>query len=308
MKSVIETQNLTKFYGTTLAVDNLNITVGKGQIFGSLGPNGSGKTTTIGMLLGILSPTSGSFSIFGNSNKNKLVAARRRIGAILEQPNFYPYLSGRQNLKLVARVKGVASEAVGRSLERVSLTDRADDWYKNYSLGMKQRLAIGATLLGNPDLLVLDEPTNGLDPEGMREMRRLIRKLGEAGTTIFLSSHLLWEVERVCSHVAILRHGRVVRQAPVVELTTGTSHIGITSTDLELLEKGIKTYNGAQITGRDGRLLLIELEDEDPGKLNMHLTGQGIEISHLEPRRKSLEEAFHETTDAATENDSKKIT
>lgn len=296
MKTVIETYNLTKHYGDTLAVNELRIRVGEGQIYGFLGPNGSGKTTTIGMLLGILAPTSGSFSLFGSSSKKELVTARQRIGATLEQPNFYPYLTGRRNLQLVARVKNVDIGAVEHSLERVGLTNRADDRFKNYSLGMKQRLALAATLLGDPDLLILDEPTNGLDPEGMREIRRLIRRLGEAGTTIFLSSHLLWEVERVCTHVAIIRDGQVMLQAPVEEITAGATQVSITAPDLVALKKGVHTYKGARITGREGRMLLIELEDEDPGGLNMHLTKKDIRVSHLEPRRKSLEDVFHETT------------
>lgn len=294
--AVIETRGLTKRYGDTLAVDDLSIRVEDGQIFGFLGPNGSGKTTTIGMLLGILTPSSGSFSLLGGEGRRELVEARQRVGATLEQPNFYPYLTGRQNLRLVARVKGAGHDAVDRSLERVGLTARAGDRYKAYSLGMKQRLALAGTLLSDPDLLILDEPTNGLDPEGMREIRRLIRRLGEDGTTIFLSSHLLWEVERVCTHVAILREGRVVLQSAVDELTSGAARVGVSAPDAEALEAGVEAYPAARVVGRQGGLLVAELEDENAAALNRHLAERGVHLSRLEPRKKSLEDVFHETT------------
>lgn len=306
--SVIETTNLTKRYGDTLAVDRLSIRVEEEQIFGFLGPNGSGKTTTIGMLLGILAPTSGSFSLLGSRTKEELVAARRRIGATLEQPNFYPYLNGRQNLQLVARVKNVGMDAVEQSLEQVRLRERAEDRFSSYSLGMKQRLALAATLLGDPDLLILDEPTNGLDPEGMREIRRVIRRLGESGTTIFLSSHLLGEVERVCTHVAILRKGRVILQSPVEEITAGTTRVGVSASDLDALEEELRAYQGARITDRKGRLFVVELEDKDPGGLNLHLTNRGIRVSRLEPRGKSLEDVFHEATGSVDQIDTEEVT
>ena len=298
---VIETEGLTKRYGSTLAVDGLDLRVREGEIFGFLGPNGSGKTTTIGMLLGILTPTAGRYRLFGREDRSGLLAARQRIGATLEQPNFYPYLSGRTNLGLVARVKGVGGDAVERSLARVGLSGRADDEYDGYSLGMKQRLALAGTLLGDPDLLILDEPTNGLDPEGMREIRRVIRRLGETGTTIFLSSHLLWEVERVCTRVAILRQGRVVVRSPVDELTAGAARVGVSAGDLDRLEEALTDYPSARIEGREGRVLIVELEDEDPAALTRHLSEAGIHLSRLEPRRRSLEDVFLEATDASGE-------
>ena len=299
--AVIETRDLTKRYGDTLAVDDLSIRVEEGQVFGFLGPNGSGKTTTIGMLLGILTPTSGSFSLLGGEGRRELVEARQRVGATLEQPNFYPYLTGRQNLRLVARVKGVGEEAVDRSLERVGLAARAGDSFEEYSLGMKQRLALAGTLLSDPELLILDEPTNGLDPEGMREIRRLIRRLGEDGTTIFLSSHLLWEVERVCTHVAILREGRVVLESAVDELTAGAARVAVSAPDAEALEAGIDAHPAARVVDREGALLIAELEDEDPAALSRHLAERGVHVSRLEPRKKSLEDVFHETTGSSEE-------
>lgn len=299
--AVIETEGLTKRYGETLAVDDLDLRVREGEIFGFLGPNGSGKTTTVGMLMGILTPTSGTFRLFGRGDRAGLLEARHRTGATLEQPNFYPYLSGRDNLRLVARVKGVDADAVDRSLERVGLSARADDKFKGYSLGMKQRLALAGTLLGDPDLLVLDEPTNGLDPEGMREIRRVIRRLGEEGTTIFLSSHLLWEVERVCTRVAILREGRVALRSPVEELTAGTARVGVSADDLEALEAALEARAGVRVEGREGRVLVVELEDGDPAGLNRHLSERGIHVSRLEPRRRTLEDAFLEATGASGE-------
>jgi len=292
--AVIETEGLTKRYGDTLAVDGLDIRVEEEQVYGFLGPNGSGKTTTIGMLLGILTPTAGSFSLLGSRGRRELVEARQRVGATLEQPNFYPYLTGRQNLRLVARVKGVGERAVGRSLERVGLSARAGDRFEEYSLGMKQRLALAGTLLADPDLLVLDEPTNGLDPEGMREIRRLIRRLGDEGTTIFVSSHLLWEVERVCTHVAILREGRVMLESPVDDLTAGSARVAVAAPDGERLEAGVRAHPAARVVDREGGSLIVELEDEDPAALNRHLAERGVHVSRLEPRRRSLEDVFHE--------------
>jgi len=299
--TVIETRGLTKRYGDTMAVDRLDIRVEEGQVFGFLGPNGSGKTTTIGMLLGILTPTAGTFSLLGSEGRRELVEARQRVGATLEQPNFYPYLTGRRNLRLVARVKGVGEEAVERSLERVGLSGRAGDRFKEYSLGMKQRLALAGTLLADPDLLILDEPTNGLDPEGMREIRRLIRRLGEDGTTIFVSSHLLWEVERVCSHVAILRGGRVVLESPVDDLTAGSARVAVSAPDAEQLEAGVDAHPAARVVAREGEALIVELDDEDPAALNRHLAERGVHVARLEPRRKTLEDVFHETTGSSRE-------
>ena len=199
---VIETRELSKRYGKVQAVDRISFSVESGQVFGFLGPNGSGKTTTIGMLLGIITPTGAGFRLFGESGRG-LHKVRRRMGATLEQPNFYPYLSGWDNLRITANVKGAGRTEVEEALEVVGLSDRRRSKFKTYSLGMKQRLALAATMLGDPALIILDEPANGLDPEGMREIREIIGALAARGKTIFLSSHLLWEVERTCTHVAI---------------------------------------------------------------------------------------------------------
>ena len=209
---IIETRELTKRYGTrpeksVLAVDRVSFAVEEGQVFGFLGPNGSGKTTTIGMLVGIINPTGGSFRLFGASDAKGLLAARSRVGATLETPNFYPYMRGRDNLRVAAAIKGVGRSRIEECLELVGLADRAKHRFSTYSLGMKQRLALAATMLSDPELIILDEPANGLDPQGMREIREIIHILAGRGKTIFLSSHLLWEVERTCTHVAIVRRG-----------------------------------------------------------------------------------------------------
>lgn len=296
--AVIETEGLTKRFGSTVAVDDLSLRVERGQVFGFLGPNGSGKTTTIGMLLGILTPTAGTFRLLGERSRHGLVRARHRIGATLEQPNFYPYLSGRDNLRLVARVKGVGRPALEEALETVGLAARADDRYKGYSLGMKQRLALAGTLLGDPELLILDEPTNGLDPEGMREIRQVIARVGEQGRTVFLSSHLLWEVERVCTHVAILREGSVVRQASVDDVTGGHVAAVLEAEDAEALDRAVADYPATASRRRQDGVLLVELEDGDLAALNRYLAERGVHLSRLEPRRRTLEEAFMEVTGA----------
>ncbi len=219
--TVIETAELTKRFPAVLAVDRVSLTVEQGQVFGFLGPNGSGKTTTIGMLMGIIKPTAGSFRLFGAGAPRDLLAARARVGATLETPNFYPYLSGRDNLRIAAAIKGIGKARIEECLEIVGLRGRGKHRFRTYSLGMKQRLALAATMLNDPELIVLDEPANGLDPKGMKEVRDIIRLLADRGKTIFLSSHLLWEVERTCTHVSIVRKGRVVGTGTVAEIVGG---------------------------------------------------------------------------------------
>lgn len=294
--NIIETNGLTKRFRKTLAVDAVSFSVEPGQIFGFLGPNGSGKTTTIGMLLGIITPTAGTFRLFGGESSEEIHAARQRIGATLEYPNFYPYLSGRDNLRIVANVKGQGKREIEEVLDLVGLTARAKQKFKAYSLGMKQRLALAATMLGDPELILLDEPANGLDPEGMREIREIIRGLGERGKTIFLSSHLLWEVERTCTHVAIIRQGQIVRQASVEEMTSGAIVAGIRSSDLPALEKAAIAYPGAIAASTRDDMVIVELNSEDLSDLNRFLTDQGIYVSRLGLVQKSLEDVFMELT------------
>lgn len=294
--NVIETTGLTKRYGAQLAVDGISFAVERGQVFGFLGPNGSGKTTTIGMLLGIITPTAGQIRLFGLSGRGGLHQGRQRTGATLENPNFYPYLSGFDNLRVVANVKRVPRRSIDEALELVRLADRKRDRYQTYSLGMKQRLALAATMLGDPELIVLDEPANGLDPEGMREIREIIGDLADAGKTIFLSSHLLLEVERTCSHVAIIRHGRIIRQASVRAITTGTTVAELRGHDRAAIAAAMETYPEALSVRVDGETVLVELRDDDLAALNRFLSGRGVYLSHLAARQRSLEEVFMQLT------------
>jgi ABC-2 type transport system ATP-binding protein len=293
---VIETTGLTKRFGSQIAVDGISFTVERGQIFGFLGPNGSGKTTTIGMLLGIINATAGSFRLLGEGSLRGLHRVRQRVGATLETPNFYPYLSGRDNLRIVANVKRAPESKIVEVLDAVGLADRANHRFRTYSLGMKQRLALAATMLGDTDLVILDEPANGLDPEGMREIREIILRLHEQGRTIFLSSHLLWEVERTCTHVAIIKNGRIVRQASVSEMTAGTVTAGLRGGDAETLLAIVGDYPGAVTVTRQADLVIAELRDDDLAALNAFVAGRGISLSHLALRQRSLEDVFIELT------------
>jgi ABC-type multidrug transport system ATPase subunit len=304
--AVIETQNLTKRYSAapwgqpTLAVDEITFSVERGQVFGFLGPNGSGKTTTIGMLLGIITPTGGVFRLFGKHGPRDILAARQRIGATLEHPNFYPYLSCRDNLRLVARVKGKGSRAVDEALEVVGLADRRKTKFRACSLGMKQRLAIGATLLGDPELIVLDEPANGLDPAGQREIRDVIRRLAERGKTIFLSSHILHDVERMCTHVAIIARGRIVKTSSVPALTAhGTRVVLKAEVDTERLAQAVRAFNGTRSAEAIGDRVVADLDPAEMAALNEHLMKHGILLHHLAVEHQTLESVFMSLTGGA---------
>lgn len=294
--TIIETFNLSKRFGKTLAVDNISFTVEPGQVFGFLGPNGSGKTTTIGMILGITTPTSGEFRLFHGNTPHDLFRARKRIGATLEQPNFYPYLTGRDNLKVVAGIKGQDNAAIETALELVDMAGRADKEFKTFSLGMKQRLALAAAMLGDPELLILDEPTNGLDPEGMVEIREFIIRLAGMGKTIFLASHLLTEVERVCSHVAIIKNGHLLKTGTVDDVTSGAPTYSLRATDMDGLVTAVNSYPESRNVKRQPETVVVELNNNDPAALNRHLVEQGIYVSELTEQERSLEEAFMELT------------
>lgn len=299
--TVIETTDLTKRYRLKwfkklVAVDQISFTVERGQVFGFLGPNGSGKTTTIGMLLGIITPTAGRVRLLGRAGRHGLHEARQRVGATLETPNFYPYLTGRQNLRLVANVKGAGPTEIDRVLELVGLEGRAKDLFEKYSLGMKQRLALAATMMGDPHLVVLDEPGNGLDPEGMREIREIILRLADQGKTIFLSSHLLWEVEKTCTHVAIIKEGRLIRQASVDEIVRAGVLVETASDDLDLLEDAVRDFPETRLAWRDDGRVIAELGDDVRAELNRWLAERGVHLTHLARHRRSLEDVFIELT------------
>ena len=298
---IIETRGLTKHYGrrrakSVLAVDQLSLSVEQGQVYGFLGPNGSGKTTTIGMLLGIINPTGGDFSLFGAADPQGILAARSRIGATLETPNFYPYMSGRDNLRIAAAIKGVHRSRIGECLEIVGLADRARHRFRTYSLGMKQRLALASAMLNDPELLILDEPANGLDPQGMRDIREIIGRLAARGKTIFLSSHLLWEVEQTCSHVAIVRKGRIVAQGAVEEVLSEGASAVLRASDEDALVAALEVCPEAGAVRQTPKGIFVTLKSSDLARLNRYLAEQGIYVSHLALHRDRLEDVFIDLT------------
>lgn len=294
MLSVLTIDELNKYFGRIHAVNKLSLSVPKGSVYGILGPNGSGKTTTLGIVLGIIHATSGSFNWFGEGDND---ANRKRIGALLEQPIFYPYLSGEQNLKLAAKIKGAPKSDINRVLNLVELETRKRSSAKTYSLGMKQRLAIGSAMLGDPEVLVLDEPTNGLDPQGIAEMRELIKKIASSGKTIILASHLLDEVEKVCTHVAVIKNGVLLAEGGVEEIVHNAVQIEIAGSDMERIELLLKGFAGIQQIIRQGNVWLVTLNEEvNPASINTQLVQSGISIYHFAQRKKRLEEQFLELT------------
>ena len=296
---VIQTEGLSKRYGKISAVDGLSMEVLRGHVYGLLGPNGSGKTTTMGMLLGLVRPSSGTFSLFGSTGRHE--DALRRVGAIVETPSFYPYLSGRRNLTYFQGISGRGSPSeIDALLDRVGLLARADSRFHTYSLGMKQRLGIAYALLGEPELLFLDEPTNGMDPEGMAEIRELILSLGTGGRTVLLSSHLLNEVEQVCDSVTILSKGRLIAQGEVSELiqSRGREQILASTTDDARAVEVLTALDWVEdVTPKDGSLL-VSAPHERSWELTAALSRAEVYVSELSPVQTSLEEYFLEVTGA----------
>ena len=283
-------QNLTKTYGRITAVDALSLEVLRGQVYGLLGPNGSGKTTTLGMVLGITRPDGGQFTWFDGHYGADY---RRHLGALLETPNFYPYLSARKNLELVARIKRVAAPNVPRLLDLVNLGTRADYPFKTFSLGMKQRLAIAATLVGDPELLIFDEPANGLDPQGIAEVRNTIIDIAATGKTIIMASHILDEVEKVCSHVAIIKRGKLLTTGTVGAIMSSDVNIEIGSPDLARLRDVLRAEPRInQVETIDNRLLLTVDQSLTPGELNALAFRNNITVDHLRVKKLSLEAEF----------------
>ena len=300
---VIQTHGLTKRYRNVVAVDNLSMEVRRGRVYGLLGPNGSGKTTTMGLLLGLLRPTSGTFSLFGTGNRHE--ESLRRVGAIIESPSFYPYLSGLQNLKYFQMISGGGLEEELESLiDRVGLAGRGDDPFRTYSLGMKQRLGIAYALLGDPDLVFLDEPTNGLDPEGMIEVRELIRSLGDGNRTVLLSSHLLHEVEQVCDSVTIISKGRLIAQGEVSQLvsTAGSERVRTKTTDDGKARQILSAIDWVEDVTTDEDALLVTAPIERSSELTATLAHSEVYVAEMMPVRTSLEEYFLEVTGNAMEN------
>jgi len=291
LETVLSTNKLTKNFGKLCAVNQLDLEVKRGQVFGMLGPNGSGKTTTLGMLMGVVNATSGSFSWFGEPATHH---TRKKIGAVLEHPIFYPYLSGQKNMELNAMIKGVDPANISKVLETVELTDRKDDKYKTYSLGMKQRLAIASALVSDPIILILDEPTNGLDPMGIAEIREIIKRIAADGKTIILASHLLDEVQKVCTHFAVLKRGNLMHIGPVDEVGKGEEIVEVQAyhDDLGVL---LHEFVGSATIKKDNGLFEVMMKDGYHSKdLNRFLFDKGIVASHLNTRKKSLERQFLE--------------
>jgi len=294
---VLETINLTKHYGSIRALTNLNLVVEEGSIFGILGPNGSGKTTSLGIILDVLRADSGSYQWFGGTPTHEI--RRRRIGALLEMPNFYPYLTAVENLNIVAAIKKKGRKNIQTALQVTDLMNRRNSRYSTYSLGMKQRLAIASALVGNPDVLVLDEPTNGLDPQGIAEIRSLIHDIGSEGKTIILASHLLDEVEKVCTHVAILKSGELAAAGKVADIVGSDNQVEVASDDMEHLEAAVKEISGLQSYKKEKAQLLLKFSGQvNPADLNAYFFSKGIRLSHLNTKRRSLETLFLEMTAA----------
>jgi len=299
--NVIETEGLTKSFGERVAVDRVDLAVPSGCAFGFLGPNGAGKTTLIRMLLGLTHASHGSMSLLGLPVPQRRAEALRRVGAIVEQPGFHDHLSGRENLRVVAAARGPeARPRIGPALERVGLADRADERVKAYSLGMRQRLGVARCLLADPKLLILDEPTNGLDPGGILEFRLMIRDLVEQeGRTVFLSSHLLDEVEKTCDHAAIVDHGRIVTQGTIAELASdGRSELIVGCDDPSLALAVLDGFGGIRDARRSDEGLRLTLAPGRDGAaaVNSLLVEAGVSVHRLEPVRRSLEERFLEIT------------
>ena len=291
MELVIETEALTKRYGESVAVDDLALRVRRGEVYGFLGPNGAGKTTTLRMLLGLVRPTAGRATVLDAPAGGRL----GRIGALVEAPAFYPYLSGRDNLRVLAGHAGVAQERIDVVLDEVRLLDRAGDRVASYSLGMKQRLGVAAALLKDPELLILDEPTNGLDPSGMAEMRALIRSLGQGGRTVVLSSHLMGEVEQVSDRVGVIRAGALVAEGTVDELR-GRAGLRVRAQPLEEARALLARQPGVESVTRDDGALSVTADPGLAADLNRALVSAGIAVSELTTDRSSLEDVFFELT------------
>ena len=295
MDTILTINNLTKKFGYLTAVKDLSFTINKGNVYGILGPNGSGKSTTLGIVLNVVNKTSGDFSWFdGNTTTHD---ALKKVGAIIERPNFYPYMSAYQNLKLVCKIKGVDFSKVDEKLELVGLLDRKDSKFQTYSLGMKQRLAIASALLNDPEILILDEPTNGLDPQGIHQIRTLIKQIASNGTTILLASHLLDEVEKVCSHVVVLRKGEKLYSGRVDEMISSHGFFELKAEKQSELIQVLEADANFSSVKTEGELITAFLnEPMDASAFNKLMFVKGITLSHLVKRKESLEEQFLKLT------------
>ncbi|WP_456422561.1 ABC transporter ATP-binding protein [Lutibacter sp.] len=292
METVISLRNLNKKFGNIHAVNNLSFDIQKGNVYGILGPNGSGKSTTLGIILNVVNKTSGSFSWFDGSLSTH--QALKKVGAIIERPNFYPYMTAIQNLKLVCKIKEIPFSKIEEKLKAVNLYERKNSKFKTFSLGMKQRLAIASALLNDPEILILDEPTNGLDPQGIHEIRKIIKDIAHNGTTILLASHLLDEVEKVCSHVVIIREGVKLYAGRVDEMTASHGLFELkTEGNTEKLVELLSNFDGITSVKNNEDVLIATLTKSiTASEINSYLFKNGIVLSHLVKRKPSLEQQF----------------
>ena len=294
MSTILNINGISKSYGKVKALTNLSLQINQGEIYGILGPNGSGKTTTLGILLDVLNADSGSYTWFGKAANKE---SRKKIGSILETPNFFPYLTARQNLSIVCNIKQVNESEVDRVLSVVDLMNRANSKFKTYSLGMKQRLALASALIGNPEVLVLDEPTNGLDPQGIAEVRSIIQSLASEGKTIIMASHILDEVEKICSHVAVLKLGNLLTFGPIHSVLNSQESVFVSSndTDNELLKITLSQIDGVSNINQMGdKFYLMLAQGKDSAYLNKALYEKGVIVSELGVQKPDLEANFLE--------------
>ena len=292
MEKVLSVRNLTKKFKRTV-VNNISFDVEQGNVYGLLGPNGSGKSTTFGMLLTTINPTSGEWYWFGK--KGTTTETLKKIGAIIEQPNFYPYLSAAKNLKIVAEIKGTPYSEIDKVLSTVGLLERNPDPFRTFSLGMKQRLAIASALLNNPQVLILDEPTNGLDPEGIIQIRNIISDIAKQGITIIIASHLLDEIEKICSHVIVLKEGNAIYSGSVDGMTNSKGYFELKADNNGLLLKILEELNLFSDLKQNGEIIIANIhEDLSASELNRKVSEKGIYLSHLAKKKQSLEAQFLE--------------
>lgn len=296
METILTLRNLDKKFGKVHAVNNLSFEIKKGNVYGILGPNGSGKSTTLGIILNVVNKSSGEFLWFDGSLSTH--EALKKVGAIIERPNFYPYMTATQNLQLICKIKGVSTENIDEKLKIVNLYDRRDSKFRTFSLGMKQRLAIASALLNDPEILILDEPTNGLDPQGIHEIRQIIKKIATNGTTILLASHLLDEVEKVCSHVVVIRKGIKLYSGRVDEMTASNGFFEIkVETNEEKLLRLLEAHPTIGNVKKEGELIIAALDETiSATDFNTYLFENGIVLSHLVKRKPSLEQQFLDLT------------
>lgn len=295
LETILSIRNLDKKYGAVHAVNQVSFDIQKGNVYGILGPNGSGKSTTLGIVLNVVNRTGGEYAWF--DGKLETHEALKKVGAIIERPNFYPYMTAVQNLELVCKIKNIPFSKVTEKLELVGLLERKDSKFRTFSLGMKQRLAIASALLNDPEILILDEPTNGLDPQGIHQIRDIIRKIAATGTTILLASHLLDEVEKVCSHVVVLRKGRMLYSGTVHGMSSDEGFFELQAPDLAALRSALEAHPAiGDVKEENGRIVAYPKSDLSPSELNRHLFSQNIALSHLSFRKTSLEEQFLELT------------